>query len=239
MIAAQGHHLFTVGRTPVYMHTSFLWMMGIIAVWHLAGGATGGEVFAVILAIFLSLLVHEFGHVLAAATNGHDSVVMLWGMGGLTWSKGESRGWRQVWLSVAGPLAGFVLWGILWFGLMPGDGDHLKLDWRAMLVPWIAVDEEFVGTRTLYHGFWAFLCFINLLWGLFNLLPVPPLDGGHIADELCRMWLPPSRARRVAATLAIVVALAAIVFGLMFKFYILAMFMGLMAWQQYQRLQHG
>ena len=30
------------------------------------------------------------------------------------------------------------------------------------------------------------LLFINLIWGLVNLAPVLPLDGGHICDDICK-----------------------------------------------------
>jgi Zn-dependent protease len=34
------------------------------------------------------------------------------------------------------------------------------------------------------------LLFINLWWGLMNLLPVYPLDGGQITRELLQTWFP-------------------------------------------------
>jgi len=230
--------LFSVGPTPVYLHSSFLFLILIVTLLGVSRGLGLGGVMVIVLAIFLSLLVHEFGHVFAARTNGHGSSVVLWGFGGMTFSEGQPRRWRQIWLSAAGPLAGFLFWGLLWFVLMPGEGTELKTNVTAMFSPGIVIQEELVGSRTLYHDFWANLCFFNLFWGILNLLPVTPLDGGHIASEVFQMTLPRRQAAIVAGLVGMVVALGAAVWGYERGSPILCIFMAMMGWQHWQRLRN-
>ena len=47
------------------------------------------------------------------------------------------------------------------------------------------VGASFIGgelvERSLWDSFWLMLASLNFFLALFNLLPLPPLDGGHIA----------------------------------------------------------
>lgn len=143
--------------------------------------------------VFVSILLHEFGHALTAKAFGAYGVrVVLYQFGGLAISEGGLRRWQRVVELLMGPGAGFILWGIL-FGL------SYVFDYDALRV----------GGEAEFHGWLAlqFLLEINLIWGLFNLLPVYPLDGGQITKELIVARNPRSGAR-LAHTLCMVVALA-------------------------------
>lgn len=111
---------------------------------------------------FVSILVHELGHALAARKFGYHSTIVLHGFGGVTiipharFTRGQS-----IWVSFSGPLAGFLLAGIT-FALA------------------LVIKTEYQAVRTLI----AFSLFINIVWTLMNLLPVLPLDGGQILREI-------------------------------------------------------
>ncbi len=111
---------------------------------------------------FVSILVHELGHALAARKFGYHSTIVLHGFGGVTiipharFSRGQS-----IWVSFSGPLAGFLLAGIT-FALA------------------LVIKTEYQAVRTLI----GFSLFINIVWTLMNLLPVLPLDGGQILREI-------------------------------------------------------
>ena len=69
----------------------------------------------------------------------------------------------------AGPGAGFLLFGLVWWGTR-----HLD---RAAMTP------------LLRSAIWD-LYGINLFWGLLNLVPVWPLDGGQISRDVCQSIAP-------------------------------------------------
>jgi Zn-dependent protease len=138
-----------------------------------------------------SVLVHELGHALVARTTGAEPQIVIHGLGGLTsWQPaGAVSRSRRIAISLAGPAAGIAL-GLVFVAVRRAgvgtSGDSLLLQ-RAM----------FYGIR------------INILYGLINLLPILPLDGGQTLREL----LPGSPARREvrAATVSVVFAAVAAV----------------------------
>lgn len=115
--------------------------------------------------VFLSILIHELGHAFAFRRFGVDSHIVLHGFGGLAipWSRVGKR-WQRILVSLAGPLAGFLLAGIVL-------GSHLLTGWGTTngLAMWVFVQ----------------LMWVNVIWGLMNLLPVWPLDGGQVCEEVC------------------------------------------------------
>ena len=83
-----------------------------------------------------------------------------------------------MWISFAGPLAGFILAGIT-YGIVYGWNQCIRAD-----LAW-AINFRATQTGDLFAEMLSTLLWINIAWGLFNLLPVHPLDGGNICYELC------------------------------------------------------
>jgi Zn-dependent protease len=137
--------------------------------------------------------VHELGHALAGEAFGWASDVVLYWCGGLTFSQRHYNRtpWREIAVSLAGPFAGFGLFGLTLavLYLIPRDQP-------------IPRNVEFVFTQLIW---------INLAWGLVNLLPVLPLDGGQVCQSFliwCRLRDP----ARIAAQVSVLVAGAASAF---------------------------
>ncbi len=144
--------------------------------------------------VFVSVLVHELGHAVAFRRFGADSHIVLWAFGGLAvpHSGVAGRG-RRILVALAGPLAGFLLCGAVY-------GTHEATGWAARNGPLVAL---------LYISLVA----VNLYWGVFNLLPVFPLDGGQVSKELCEArW--GGRGLQTALKISIGVAAAVAVYGL-------------------------
>jgi Zn-dependent protease len=112
-----------------------------------------------------SVLFHELGHALASLLFGYRPSIQLVGMGGLTRPNAEGQiPWhRQVLLTAAGPIFGLML------GLLCGS--------FYFLLDRVGGPE---GARYILRG--AFIA--NLFWGVMNLLPVQPLDGGIISTAI-------------------------------------------------------
>ena len=75
-----------------------------------------------------------------------------------------------------GPVAGFLLLGLIFIIVRMMGLTNIDL-MRA------GPDDR----RYFWFKALEFLWFMNLYWGLLNLLPVIPLDGGHILQSFCRI----------------------------------------------------
>ncbi len=127
---------------------------------------------ASIATLFVSILVHEMGHALSGKYFRDRSPSIVLHMMGGYYSPGNALKHGQlIWMVVWGPLAGFILGSVAigsWFALGAG------------LLP----DSEMLRT-ILWDAMW-----INIIWGVVNVLPVFPLDGGQIFREVVRWKFP-------------------------------------------------
>ncbi len=86
------------------------------------------------------------------------------------------------------------------------------------------------------------LFYINILWGLLNLLPIYPLDGGQVARELFTLWMPPHRGIVASLWLSVIAAGGIAVYfaqsagGGLGSWWPVLMF-GLLAYSSFQTLQ--
>ncbi len=194
-----------------------------------------------VAAMFVGILVHELGHAFAMRAYGFYPTIVLYGFGGLT-SYGPSGAFGyappagvRLQISAAGPAAGFALAAALVIGLR-ALGASIGVVWIGGLFP-IFVLQEVIGLRVL-TDFLNYLMIICMFWGMINLLPVFPLDGGQIARDLFTLANPRDGARQ-ALVLSVVVALAVALFGLVtLGSVFLALMFGFLAYNSYQLLQY-
>lgn len=133
-----------------------------------------------VLALFLIVLTHEFGHQLACRqVGGQTSDIVLWPLGGVAYVMPPQRPGAQLWSIAAGPLVNVIL--IPLFALLYSTSYHLG---------W---DESHNDLYRLIQEIWL----INLVLLVFNLLPIYPLDGGQILRSL--LWFPFGRANSLMA----------------------------------------
>jgi Zn-dependent protease len=223
---------------PVRVHP-FFWLVSAGLGWedrHLE------LVIAWIACVFVSILVHEYGHGLTAKAFGSSPSIVLWGMGGLCYSQTERQTTAQrLAVVLMGPGAGFLLWGVVMavttmlVGVTPTE--HLETALRVLGIGpgSISIGEKF-HTNTGLNIYW-FLVRINLLWGLLNLLPVWPLDGGRVS-EIVFSWYDRSRGVRWCHVVSLLVAgiLAVVAIGYLRDVY-LTIFFALFAMINFQVLQ--
>ncbi len=153
----RGSPHFTILDVPVRVEPTFLLVAALFALgWEDLVLAAGW-----VAVLFVGVLVHEFGHTLTYRAFGSPASVVLWGLGGVTYGTRQPRG-RRVVVSLAGPLAGIVVLGIpAW---------QLGASGAVTEARWLEVVDMVV--------------FFNIFWSLVNLLPILPLDGGHVAQEM-------------------------------------------------------
>ena len=167
----------------------FFWLMCLLM------SSTGGELNLTHLAIwigcvFVSILIHELGHVWMGQVFGSRGHIVLHSFGGLAiGSANLRRRWQRIAVSAAGPAAGFIFLGLLLALLWAVNPDafpiYIRSTARMLGIP----VDGFPRAQVLPNPVLAIavfdLIFINLMWGTLNLLPVWPLDGGQITRELC------------------------------------------------------
>lgn len=231
---------------PVRVHPMF-WFVTLIM------GARQSDPVNVLIwigVVFISILVHEFGHALAFRRFGRRSQVLLYGMGGLcipeepsgwSYSGRDDNPWNHIFVCYAGPLAGFLLAGVvvggvfLWAALRGNDRPiefHFDLQnfiyWRFSKDLWDAVGDHGI---TFLHD----MIFVNIFWGLVNLLPIYPLDGGQISRELFCLYSTGDGVRE-SLILSIVAAIAVAAWGAYGRDFYIAVMFGLLAFSSYQML---
>jgi Zn-dependent protease len=118
-----------------------------------------------VAAVFVSILWHELGHAFANRYYGGSSEIVLYHFGGYATRTVDPSRMGRIIISAAGPAAGLLLWGVLYF-----------VTWQ--------FPGLFASSHELVHWFLFALFFINGYWSLMNLLPIWPLDGGQIAHQV-------------------------------------------------------
>jgi Zn-dependent protease len=142
------------------------------------------------LALFLIVLLHEFGHALACRqVGGTANQIVLWPLGGVAYVNPPQRADATLWSIAAGPLVNVVLLPVLIVAVVMSH----SLGWAH------AMPDAY---RLLRSILW-----IDVSLLVFNLLPIYPLDGGQILRSL--LWFVLGRARSLVA--ATVLGMAGIV----------------------------
>lgn len=181
--------MFRLFGFEVRVRTGFLLFCGLIV--FLFQNAYGLWL-AGALAVFT--LLHELGHAVAARSAGAHAEISLDFMAGYT-SFREAPGrpisrWRRVVISAAGPLTQIVisLGVLLAMGVNPLSTDSVSQSDPAMAIWWAGP-----------------------VIGALNLIPVLPLDGGHLALTALDAVLGPRSVRVMAIASIVVTAGAAVV----------------------------
>jgi Zn-dependent protease len=202
---------FQIFGFPVVIHW-FFWVNCA-----LLGGAIGADspqrmqmLLGWLLVAFASVLIHELGHAFAMRHFGDRQVgILLYAFGGLARGSRWLSRQEDVIISAAGPFTQLA----------------------AAVVMWWVLDAWKPGSPLVYYTLRSFQ-HISIFWAVLNLLPIIPLDGGHISRAL----FGPMRqqmALKLSLVCAVIMALYAIQhFGL-----ISMVFFGLFAWNNYKELR--
>lgn len=170
---------------PVTLDPSALAILALMVLMGAQRGAHSAYYsFLLMLVIFGSVMVHELGHAFVARAYGLGPIaITLHGFGGLTSFSQAPKPRQGIWITLAGPFAGFAL-GIV------------------ALIGSLFIDTPVVGrllvTATTF----------NLFWSAFNLLPMYPLDGGQVTFHGLSVYKAPQVAMMWTARLGVLVAVA-------------------------------
>ena len=245
----QGDVHFRLFDIPVRIHP-FFWIISLIIA--LQGTSTlPAVVFSWIVAVFVSILIHELGHAFLQRRYGGHPRIVLHGMGGLAICGDCDRSSRsQILISLAGPGAGFLFaavllilvrllghqWGCVFGSQVAIDdlaGFKNKPDFQPIL-GWIFFWEEFQSP--LVNRVLGDLLWINIAWGAINLLPIYPLDGGQISREFCQMGHP-REGVILSLQISMIAAIGMAIVGLSWQSLLVVLMFGYLAYSSYKTLE--
>ena len=230
---------FKVGKIPVRVHPLF-WLISIIF-GAIAVGGSGIHVFVGMAlwtaAVFISILVHELGHALTAKAYGWPPRIVLHSMGGVAiYSPTSNSRSSRILITFMGPGAGFILGGLILLGIVLSGHSADLVPGLGLPIGW---GPSFTAGGGRLELFIQFMLFVNIFWGLLNLLPVQPLDGGHIAKAILEKFRPRDAwvtSLKLGIATSVVIGVAALALG--YGIFIPIMF-GMLGYQNYQLLQQS
>lgn len=207
---------FRLAGFPVEVQPNALLLAAIYFLYGLSYGWTFPFIFASIVVAFVSVLFHELGHALTARAFGLGPIgITLHGFGGLTHHQPTGSALRHLVVVLAGPTFGFVLAGLGFATLLLAPS----------ALPGIARDvlEQVV--------------FLNVLWSVFNLLPIFPLDGGQALSATLHLVIAPSLAATLTFGVGLVGAVGLGLYAFTQGYIMMLFFAGTFAWQNFELLQ--
>ena len=191
------------------MHITFLLLIGWVALLYWRQGqsvasALAGVIF--ILAVFLCVVLHEFGHALAARRYGiRTRDIILLPIGGVArLEKMPTNPLHELWVSLAGPAVNVVIAAVLF-----------------VLKKLTASFEMFQMTTVTTGSFFERILAVNLFMIAFNMIPAFPMDGGRVLRAVLAMRTNHGRATQIAASVGQGIALFFGVVGLFYNPFLL------------------
>ncbi|MBI3152878.1 MAG: hypothetical protein HYZ21_12135 [Chloroflexi bacterium] len=233
---------FSVAGIPVRVHPLF-WLIAILF------GSASNSIIGVltwVIAIFVSILIHELGHAFAMRRFGQGSYIVLHFAGGLTVPESVSWGGgyanvgisanQQIFISLAGPFSGFLFAAFV-LAVSAGLGGTIVPNFVFGFIPFPLVSLPIGGD--VLNSFVISLLWVNIFWGFINLMPVHPLDGGNVSRYVLIQYDPWNGVRTslwISVITGGLVALAGLIF---LRSMYMAILFGLLAFQSFQALQGG
>ena len=198
---------FAIGEHKIRFHVSFFLLLLLVI-----GRGYGFVGVSIWMAVaFVSILVHELGHAYAAKRiGGTVEHIMLYGMGGITYWRGQwgnPASWRnRIFVSLAGPITGIVT-GLVAYALLRSGA----IGEAAASVPYLPwnVPLTLFARADLWVAFTlGAVVWVGFIWALFNLLPIGTLDGSKILGQILERQMPDGRGYVLRARIGMGFALA-------------------------------
>jgi Zn-dependent protease len=191
--------LARIAGIDVRIHATFFLLLAWFGVVYFLEGGYGAMVIGLsfIILLFVCVVLHEFGHALAARAYGINTPdITLLPIGGIArLERMPDKPWQELVVALAGPAVNVVIA----FGLYVVIGRFFGLG---------DLEQLAEGRGNLLTQLLA----INVILVVFNLLPAFPMDGGRVLRALLAMRMKHARATQIAAVVGQVVA---VLFGLL------------------------
>lgn len=190
-------------NVKVFIHWTFSLLLLWIIISSLRQGIPGIDILWTIifvLALFCCVVLHEFGHALAAQKYGIQTKdIVLYPIGGIArLEKLPEDPKQELWVAIAGPLVNVGIFLIL-SAVLSFTGFNIE-----------SLEEIKINPNTII----LYLASANLILAVFNLIPAFPMDGGRILRAFLAIRLPRAQATQIAGGIGQFLAIFFIFFGL-------------------------
>jgi Zn-dependent protease len=147
--------------------------------------------------LFTSVLLHELAHSYFAKSYGVniDNITLLL-FGGVASMEIPKKPGQEAKIAFAGPLLSLIIGSICLF-----------------TYSYIISPDPALSQNSVYLIIWI-LGSMNIVLGIFNLLPAFPMDGGRILRSLFTMKMPYEKATHKAASIGKLVAILMVIYGI-------------------------
>jgi stage IV sporulation protein FB len=199
-------HLGTIFGTTITLDFSFLILILFFVMTDIQ---QSGMRYALlwIPVLLISILWHELAHAAMIGALGFgSSSIILEGIGGATYNERRARPWQDLLISAAGPASSFLL---------------------AWIITLIAANLPAAGRDPFLIALLPLMARANFWWGIFNLLPIGPLDGNGILRNFFRLFLRERPAFIISIWISIVVGVSICILTLLNRMFFVAL---LVAW---------
>lgn len=207
------HFEFRVFQIPIRVRVWFVLTAFVLALLQPEVGGNIARLLVFMGVVASAVLAHELGHALAGKAYGWQPLIEFGFVGGVTYfeRRGETTRARRMLLIALGPLVGLVVAAIAWSALAYGRVPRDSL------------------------GFFALdsMLLVNFVWGGANLVPMLPFDGGHLVVEIASAFSP-TRGRRIAGWISIVLAIGLAAFATYHHLLPLALCGIIIAWRNHR-----
>jgi Zn-dependent protease/CBS domain-containing protein len=222
--------IFSISGIPVELHISFLLLILIIFALAFFEIVTLYLAFLIVL-LFVTVVIHEFSHSYVAKRYGVSvERIILLPIGGVS-AMGEipKDPDQELKIAVAGPLTNIVIALFCLVGLFITGG-----------IGSLSVSSFFISNTPSadINLFLSNFLGINLVLGIFNLLPAFPMDGGRVLRAFLARRMSYVKATKTAATIGKQFAILMAIFGIFFNFILIliAIFIYIGADQEYRAI---
>lgn len=198
--------LFTWLDIPVFLHWSF-GLIFLYIFWHAySNGLSPNDTLwlgGLFMAIFGCVVLHEYGHALAARRYGvHTRDIVLMPIGGMArLERMPEKPWQEFVVAIAGPMVNVIIFILSVVAITAlAQPEHLEAIRAAVLSETTGEPFEETGiviSKPLQYG--INFAISNLILVVFNMIPAFPMDGGRVLRALLSMRIGRARATRIAA----------------------------------------
>jgi len=173
--------LLSIAGVRIRAHSALIvFIAGMLLLYYTDGYELASKLVSMALLV-VTLLIHEFGHSVAAKmVSGSTDEILLWPLGGLAFPDTPRRPLARFWTALGGPAANVVVCVATAAGVWL-LADHTRVS-LSPLHPITGLEADW--RSSVFYCWWGFVVSYFLL--LFNILPIFPLDGGHVVQSL--LW---------------------------------------------------
>jgi len=189
---------------PVKVHWSFGFMLFYVLFLGQAIGLNGEQMIwfsLYIVALFICVILHEYGHALTAKKYQVDTLdIIISPIGGLARLKSlPEKPLQEFYIAIAGPLVNVVIACVLGLIIYFGLSQH-PLD----------ISDNFSEIH-IFSEFLKMVFLTNVALFVFNLIPAFPMDGGRVLRSLLSLKMTRVKATLIASTIGKVLAIGFVI----------------------------